>query len=83
MFRVHETTYRVDQFNPDPQGQRAVQPDPCPIRESDSDLVRCDHAPMGPDRPRGALMESVFGDVPYRQEFKIPGRTDRSIPHNA
>jgi hypothetical protein len=63
MRRVHETIYAADQFNPSPKGNARFS---------------AIHGPSGRVIPtlyaattaRGALMESVFRDVPYRAGFK-------------
>jgi hypothetical protein len=63
MHRVHETMYAVDQFNPSPKGNARFSP----IHDSSGNVIPTLYAAT---TPRGALMESVFRDVPYRAGFK-------------
>jgi hypothetical protein len=63
MHRVHETAYTVDQFNPSPKGNARFSP----ICGPKGNIIPTLYAAT---TPRGALMESVFRDVPYRAEFK-------------
>jgi hypothetical protein len=63
MHRVHETIYAVDQFNPSPKGNARFSP----IRDPSGSVIPTLYAAT---TPRGALMESVFRDVPYRTGFK-------------
>jgi hypothetical protein len=63
MYRVHETIYAVDQFNPSPKGNARFSPIHSPSRSVIPTLYAA-------TTPRGALMESVFRDVPYRAGFK-------------
>lgn len=63
MYRVHETIYAVDQFNPSPKGNARFSP----IHDSSGNVIPTFYAAT---TPRGALMESVFRDVPYRAGFK-------------
>ena len=63
MYRVHETIYGADQFNPSPKGNARFSP----IHHSSGSVIPTLYAAT---TPRGALMESVFRDVPYRAGFK-------------
>jgi hypothetical protein len=63
MYRVHETIYAVDQFNPSPKGNARFSP----IHDPLGSVIPTLYAAT---TPRGALMESVFHDVPYRAGFK-------------
>jgi hypothetical protein len=63
MYRVHETIYAVDQFNPSPKGNARFSP----IHDLSGNVIPTLYAAT---TPRGALMESVFRDVPYRAGFK-------------
>jgi hypothetical protein len=63
MHRVHETIYAVDQFNPSPKGNARFSP----IHEPSGRVIPTLYAAT---TPRGAWMESVFRDVPYRAGFK-------------
>jgi hypothetical protein len=63
MHRVHETIYTVDQFNPSPKGNARFSP----IHDPSGSVIPTLYAAT---TPRGALMESVFRDVPYRAGFK-------------
>lgn len=63
MHRVHETIYAVDQFNPSPSGNARFSP----IHHPSGNVIPTLYAAT---TPRGALMESVFRDVPYRAGFK-------------
>lgn len=63
MYRVHEATYAVDQFNPSPKGNARFSP----ILDPSGNVIPTLYAAT---TPRGALMESVFRDVPYRTGFK-------------
>lgn len=63
MYRVHEATYAVDQFNPSPKGNARFSP----ILDPSGKVIPTLYAAT---TPRGALMESVFRDVPYRTGFK-------------
>src|SRR5579859_652015 len=62
MYRVHETVYAVDEFNPSPKGNARFSP----ILDPTGSVIPTLYAAT----PRGALMESVFRDVPYRAGFK-------------
>ena len=63
MYRVHDAIYAVDQFNPSPKGNARFSPILAPSGNVISTLYAA-------TTPRGALMESVFRDVPYRAGFK-------------
>lgn len=63
MYRVHETVYAVDEFNPSPKGNARFSP----IFDPSGKVIPTLYAAT---TPRGALMESVFRDVPYRTGFK-------------
>ena len=63
MYRVHDAIYAVDQFNPSPKGNARFSP----ILDRSGYLIPTLYAAT---TPRGALMESVFRDIPYRTGFK-------------
>ena len=63
MYRVHDAIYAVDQFNPSPKGNARFSP----ILDPSGQVIPTLYAAT---TPRGALMESVFRDVPYRTGFK-------------
>ena len=63
MYRVHDAIYPVDQFNPSPKGNARFSP----ILAPSGNVIPTLYAAT---TPRGALMESVFRDVPYRTGFK-------------
>ena len=63
MYRVHETIYAADQFNPSSKGNARFSP----IRDAFGNVIPTLYAAT---MPRGALMESAFRDVPYRTGFK-------------
>jgi hypothetical protein len=63
MHRVHETIYTVDQFNPSSKGNARFSP----IHDPSGSVIPTLYAAT---TPRGALMESVFRDIPYRTGFK-------------
>lgn len=63
MYRVHDAIYAVDQFNPSPKGNARFSP----ILDSSGKVIPTLYAAT---TPRGALMESVFRDGPYRTGFK-------------
>jgi len=63
MYRVHDAIYAVDQFNPSPKGNARLSP----ILDPSGNVIPTLYAAT---TPRGALMESVFRDVPYRAGFK-------------
>ena len=74
MYRVHETAYAVDEFNSSRKGNARFSP----ILDPSGNVIPTLYAAT---TPRGALMESVFRDVPYRPGFKhvdlkrLEGRT--------
>lgn len=63
MYRVHDAIYAVDQFNPSSKGNARFSP----IHDSRGNVIPTLYAAT---TARGALMESVFRDVPYRAGFK-------------
>src|SRR6202051_2400677 len=63
MYRVHETIYAAGQFNPSPKGNARFSP----ILDPSGNVIPTLYAAT---TPRGALMESVFRDVPFRPGFK-------------
>ena len=63
MHRVHEAIYAVGQFNPSPKGNARFSP----ICDPSGSVIPTLYAAT---TPRGALMESVFRDVPYRTGLK-------------
>ena len=63
MYRVHDTIYTVDEFNPSLKGNARFSP----IRDPSGNVIPTLYAAT---TPRGALMESVFRDVPYRAGLK-------------
>ena len=63
MYRVHDAIYAVDQFNPSPKGTARFSP----ILDPSGKVIPTLYAAT---TPRGALMESVFRDIPYRTGFK-------------
>ena len=63
MYRVHEMIYAVHQFNPSPRGNARFSP----VHDPSGSVIPTLYAAT---TPRGALMESVFRDVPYRAGFK-------------
>ena len=63
MYRVHDAIYAVDQFNPSLKGNARFSP----ILDPSGNVIPTLYAAT---TPRGALMESVFRDVPYRAGFK-------------
>jgi hypothetical protein len=63
MYRVHDAIYTVDQFNPSDKGNARFSP----ILDPSGNVIPTQYAAT---TPRGALMESVFRDVPYRSGFK-------------
>lgn len=66
MHRVHETIYAANQFNPSTKGNARFSP----IHTPSGNVIPTLYAAT---TPRGALMESVFHDVPYRAGFKHVG----------
>lgn len=63
MHRVHGTIYAVTEFNPSPGGNSRFSP----IYDPSAGVIPTLYAAT---TPRGALMESVFRDIPYRTGFK-------------
>ncbi len=63
MYRVHDAIYAADQFNPSPEGNARFSP----ILDASGRVIPTLYSAT---TPRGALMESVFRDVPYRTGFK-------------
>jgi hypothetical protein len=63
MYRVHNTVYAVDSFNPSPLGNARFSP----IHDSAGEVIPTLYAAT---TPQGALMETVFHDVPYKPGFK-------------
>ena len=63
MYRVHDAVYAVDSFNPSPLGNARFSP----IYDSDVEVIPTLYAAT---TPQGALMETVFHDVPYKPGFK-------------
>jgi RES domain len=63
MYRVHDAAYAVDAVNPSPLGNARFSP----IRDSDGSVIPTLYAAT---TPQGALMETVFHDVPYKPGFK-------------
>ena len=63
MYRVHDAIYTVDEFNPSRKGNARFSP----ILDPSGNVIPTLYAAT---TPRGALMESVFRDVPYRAGFK-------------
>jgi hypothetical protein len=63
MHRVHDAVYPVDSFNPSPLGNARFSP----IRDSAGNVIPTLYAAT---TPQGALMETVFHDVPYKPGFK-------------
>jgi hypothetical protein len=63
MYRVHSTLYAVDSFNPSQSGNARFSP----IVDSAGTLIPTLYAAT---TPQGALMETVFHDVPYKPGFK-------------
>jgi hypothetical protein len=61
MYRVHDAIYAVDQFNPSPKGNARFSP----ILDPSGKVIPTLYAAT---TPRGALMESVFRDIPYVQD---------------
>ena len=63
MYRVHDAIYTVNEFNPSRKGNARFSP----ILDPSGNVIPTLYAAT---TPRGALMESVFRDVPYRAGFK-------------
>lgn len=63
MNRVHDAVYAVDSFNSTPLGNARFSP----IRDPAGTVIPTLYAAT---TPQGALMETVFHDVPYKPGFK-------------
>jgi hypothetical protein len=63
MYRVHDAVHAVNSFNPSPLGNARFSP----IRDSDGKIIPTLYAATS---PQGALMETIFHDVPYKPGFK-------------
>ncbi len=63
MHRVHDATYAANLFNPGPAGNARFSP----IRDDGGAVIPTLYAAT---TPRGALMETIFHDVPYKSGFK-------------
>jgi len=63
MHRVHDAAYAANLFNPSPTGNARFSP----IRDEDGEVIPTLYAAT---TPRGALMETIFHDVPYKPSFK-------------
>jgi RES domain len=63
MYRVHDAVYAADSFNPSPLGNARFSP----IRDPSGSVIPTLYAAT---TPQGALMETVFHDVPYKPGFK-------------
>jgi RES domain len=63
MYRVHDAVYAVDSFNPTPLGNARFSP----IYDPAGDVIPTLYAAT---TPQGALMETIFHDVPYKPGFK-------------
>ena len=63
MYRVHDSVYSVDSFNSSPLGNARFSP----IRDSGGEVIPTLYAAT---TPQGALMETIFHDVPYKPGFK-------------
>ena len=63
MYRVHDAVYAVDSFNPSQIGNARFSP----IRDSAGEVIPTLYAAT---TPQGALMETIFHDVPYKPGFK-------------
>ena len=63
MYRVHDTAYAVDLFNPSKRGNARFSP----IHDSAGEVIPTLYAAT---TSQGALMETVFHDVPYKPGFK-------------
>jgi hypothetical protein len=63
MYRVHDAVYAVDSFNPSPLGNARFSP----IYDADGEVIPTLYAATA---PQGALMETIFHDVPYKPGFK-------------
>jgi hypothetical protein len=63
MHRVHGAAYAANLFNPSPTGNARFSP----IRDEAGAVIPTLYAAT---TPRGALMETIFHDVPYKPGFK-------------
>jgi hypothetical protein len=63
MHRIHDDEYPVESFNPSPLGNARFSP----IRDAAGNLIPTLYAAT---TPQGALMETIFHDVPYKPGFK-------------
>jgi hypothetical protein len=63
MHRVHDAAYAASLFNPSPTGNARFSP----IRDEAGSVIPTLYAAT---TPRGALMETIFHDVPYKAGFK-------------
>jgi hypothetical protein len=63
MHRVHDAAYAASLFNPSPAGNARFSP----IRDETGAVIPTLYAAT---TPRGALMETIFHDVPYKRGFK-------------
>ena len=63
MHRVHDAAYGANLFNPSPTGNARFSP----IRDEAGVVIETLYAAT---TPRGALMETIFHDVPYKSGFK-------------
>jgi RES domain len=63
MYRIHDTVYKVESFNPSRQRNARFSP----IRASAGEVIPTLYAAT---TPQGALMQTVFHDVPYKPGFK-------------
>ena len=63
MCRVHDAVHAVDSFNLSPLGNARFSP----IRDSVGAVIPTLYAATS---PQGALMETIFHDVPYKPGFK-------------
>jgi hypothetical protein len=63
MYRVHDAVYAVHSFNPSSLGNARFSP----IRDSAGNVIPTLYSATS---PQGALMETIFHDVPYKPGFK-------------
>ena len=63
MHRVHDAAYAANLFNPSPAGNARFSP----IHDEAGAVIPTLYAAT---TPRGALMETIFHDVPYKRGFK-------------
>jgi hypothetical protein len=68
MHRVHESAYLPATFNPSAKGNARFSP----IRDSDGNIIPTMYAATS---LQGALMETIFHDVPYRKGLKTVFKT--------